>query len=203
MHLDTYFNIIDHDLATLCANRVEAGPGDVDFLTADVYAKNAAGVYEKIVSGTPFTEFLAGRGIRIIPIGKEDELNYANNFLTVGARQIVMVAGQSPELQSRLREEGVDVTWAYLQNLTRGYGAAHCMTQVVRRVPQVVARVSALERGLYLLGKLHLPLIDITEVVDGLSQSLQARQTIFAVGGELGVGVDERGVAFQHETSLL
>lgn len=136
MHLDTYFNIIDHDLATLCANRVEAGPGDVDFLTADVYAKNAAGVYEKIVSGTPFTEFLAGRGIRIIPIGKEDELNYANNFLTVGARQIVMVAGQSPELQSRLREEGVDVTWAYLQNLTRGYGAAHCMTQVVRRVPQ-------------------------------------------------------------------
>lgn len=30
----------------------------------------------------------------------------------------------------------MDVTWAYLDNLTRGYGAAHCMTQVVKRVPQ-------------------------------------------------------------------
>lgn len=136
MHLDTYFNIIDHDLVTMCANRVEAQPDDIDFLTADVYAKNTEGSFEKVVSGVPFTEFLTKRGIDIIPIKKTDELNYANNFLTVGARKIVMVVGQSLELQARLREHGVDVTWAYLDNLTRGYGAAHCMTQVVKRVPQ-------------------------------------------------------------------
>lgn len=136
MHLDTYFNIIDRDLVTLCANRVKAKPGDVDFLTVDVYAKNKAGRYEKISSGTPFTAFLADRGIDIIPIEKADELNYANNFLTVGVRKIVMVAGQSAELQSRLREHGVEVTWARLDNLMRGYGAAHCMTQVVRRTRQ-------------------------------------------------------------------
>lgn len=136
MHLDTYFNIIDRDLVTMCANRVEAEPGDIDFLTVDVYAKNTEGNFEKAVSGIPFTEFLAKRGIDIIPIEKADELNYANNFLTVGARKIVMVAGQSLELQAQLREHGVDVTWAYLDNLTRGYGAAHCMTQVVRRIPQ-------------------------------------------------------------------
>ena len=136
MHLDTYFNIIDHDLVTMCANRVEAQPDDIDFLTADIYAKNTEGSLEKVVSGVPFTEFLTKRGIDIIPIEKADELNYANNFLTVGARKIVMVAGQSLELQAQLREHGVDVTWAYLDNLTRGYGAAHCMTQVVRRIPQ-------------------------------------------------------------------
>ena len=136
MHLDTYFNIIDRDLVTMCANRVEAEPDDIDFLTADIYAKNTEGSFEKAVSGVPFTEFLTKRGIDIIPIEKADELNYANNFLTVGARKIVMVAGQSLELQARLREHGVDVTWAYLDNLTRGYGAAHCMTQVVKRVPQ-------------------------------------------------------------------
>ena len=55
---------------------------------------------------------------------------------TYFVREIVMVAGQSPELQTQLREHGVNVTWAYLDNLTRGYGAAHCMTQVVRRVAQ-------------------------------------------------------------------
>ena len=136
MHLDTYFNIIDRNLVTMCANRVEAEPGDIDFLTVDVYARNTEGNFEKAVSGIPFTEFLAKRGIDIIPIEKADELNYANNFLTVGARKIVMVAGQSLELQAQLREHGVDVTWAYLDNLTRGYGAAHCMTQVVRRIPQ-------------------------------------------------------------------
>lgn len=136
MHLDTYFNIIDKDLVTMCANRVEAAPGDIDFLTADIYAKDADGAYERVSSGIPFTDFLTNRGIDIIPIEKEDELNYANNFLTVGAREIVMVAGQSPELQAQLREHGVNVTWAYLDNLTRGYGAAHCMTQVVRRVAQ-------------------------------------------------------------------
>lgn len=136
MHLDTYFNIIDRDLVTMCANRVEAQPDDIDFLTADIYAKNTEGSFEKVASGVPFTEFLTKRGIDIIPIEKADELNYANNFLTVGARKIVMVAGQSLELQTQLREHGVDVTWAYLDNLTHGYGAAHCMTQVVRRVPQ-------------------------------------------------------------------
>lgn len=134
MHLDTYFNIIDRDLVTLCANRVNAKPGDVDFLTYDTYAKDVNGKYQKIVSGASFLDFLNDRGIDIIPIEKADELNFANNFLTVGKREIVMVAGQSLELQADLREHGVDVTWAHLDNLTRGYGAAHCMTQVVRRI---------------------------------------------------------------------
>lgn len=133
MHLDTYFNIIDRDLVTLCANRVNAEEGDSDFLTYDVYAKDSNGQYQQTETGS-FLDFLAKRGIEIIPIEKEDELNYANNFLAVGKREIVMVAGQSLALQKALREHNVDVTWAYLDNLTRGYGAAHCMTQVVRRV---------------------------------------------------------------------
>lgn len=135
MHLDTYFNIIDRDLVTLCANRVEAVPGDKDFLTVDIYVKDMSGGYAKVSSGIPFTEFLSERGIGIIPISRADELNYANNFLTVSARRIAMVEGQSSGLQSALAACGVDVTWVPLYNLTKGYGAAHCMTQVVRRVP--------------------------------------------------------------------
>lgn len=135
MHLDTYFNIIDKDLVTLCANRVNAEQGDIDFLTIDIYAKDGNGRYQKTQSGIPFVDFLTQRGIEIIPIEQEDELNYANNFLTIGARKIVMVAGQSLALQEDLRSHGVDVIWAHLENLTRGYGAAHCMTQVIRRTP--------------------------------------------------------------------
>ncbi len=148
MHLDTYFNIIDRDLVTLCANRVNAKAGDKDYLTVDVYAKNTFGQYEKTVTGLSFVDFLTARGISIIPIGHDDELNYANNFLTVKARKIAMVAGQSAELQSALAEHGVEVVWVPLDNLTRGYGAAHCMTQVIKRMasgdsPTAVGAVSA------------------------------------------------------------
>ena len=47
MHLDTYFNIIDRDLVTLCANRVNAEEGDMDFLTYDMYAKDSNGQYQQ------------------------------------------------------------------------------------------------------------------------------------------------------------
>ena len=67
----------------------------------------------------------------VIPISRPDELNYANNYLTIGPRRIMAVAGQSQELQQALAAHGVDVTWIPLPNLTRGYGAAHCMTQIL------------------------------------------------------------------------
>jgi arginine deiminase len=69
--------------------------------------------------------------MKIIPISRRDELTYANNFLTVAPRKIMAVAGQSVELQEAFKANYVDVTWVPLSNLTKGYGAAHCMTQIV------------------------------------------------------------------------
>ena len=43
------------------------------------------------------------------------------------------VAGQSETFQQRLAEAGVTVEWVPLENLIKGYGAAHCMTQVLKR----------------------------------------------------------------------
>lgn len=57
----------------------------------------------------------------------------AGNFLTVGSRRIIGVAGQSEALRTELKHRGVKVTWVGLDNLCKGYGAAHCMTQVLRR----------------------------------------------------------------------
>lgn len=64
------FNIIDRDLVTLCANRANAEEGDVDFLTYDMYAKDSNGQYQQTETGS-FLDFLAKRGIEIIPIEKE------------------------------------------------------------------------------------------------------------------------------------
>ena len=43
------------------------------------------------------------------------------------------VAGQSDELAKRFKDAGVTVEWIPLENLIKGYGAAHCMTQVLQR----------------------------------------------------------------------
>ena len=133
MHLDTYFNVIDEDLVTLCSNRFNAKEGDKDFLTVTIYVRKGEGNYEMLSTGQSFLEFLAQRGIEIIPIEPDDEDNFANNFICIEGREIVMVAGQSEKLQKQLEEKGVKVHWAPLHNLTCGYGAAHCMTQMIGR----------------------------------------------------------------------
>lgn len=132
MHLDTYFNIIDHDLMTLSENRYRAPRQDSQYLTADIYDRGSDGRYHKSASEVSFVDYLEKElKVTIIPISRQDELNYANNFLTIGRREIMAVDGQSEALRNALKENGVDVTWIPLKNLTKGYGAAHCMTQVL------------------------------------------------------------------------
>ena len=80
----------------------------------------------------PFVEFLKQRGFTIIPIKLEDELHYANNFLTIAPRHIMAVGNQSKELQDAFSKHGVKVEWIPLETLIKGYGAAHCMTQVIQ-----------------------------------------------------------------------
>ena len=133
MHLDTYFNIIDQDLCTLVESRYYAKKGDPEWVTVDLYTrKPGAKEYALTQKEIPFVEFLKKRGFEIIPIKPEDELHYANNFLTIAPRHIMAVGNQSEELQKALSENGVKVEWIPLETLIKGYGAAHCMTQVIR-----------------------------------------------------------------------
>ncbi len=134
MHLDTYFNIIDRDLCTMVRSRLEAQPDQPEYVTCDIYAR-AVGekTYQMIAEDAPFVDFLRTRGMQIIPIEQEDEMHYANNYLTIAPRHIMAVGGQSEAFQKRLRDAGVTVEWVPLESLIDGYGAAHCMTQVLRR----------------------------------------------------------------------
>ncbi|MBR3566500.1 MAG: hypothetical protein IKN91_09275 [Paludibacteraceae bacterium] len=134
MHLDTHFNIIDHDLCTMVSSRLNAKPGEPEFNTCDIYAR-APGEkpYNLIQKDVPFVEYMRSRGFQIIPIDFEDEMHYANNYLTIAPRHIMAVAGQSEAYQQRLKEAGVKVEWVPLESLIEGYGAAHCMTQVLKR----------------------------------------------------------------------
>lgn len=136
MHLDTYFNIIDKDLCTLVESRYLAKEGDPEWVTVDLYTRrNGEKEYVLTQKNIPFVEFLKAKGFTIIPIKPEDELHYANNFLTVAPRHIMAVGNQSRELQRAFAEHGVKVEWIPLETLIKGYGAAHCMTQVIKAEP--------------------------------------------------------------------
>ena len=89
--------------------------------------------YRLIEEDKSFVSYIRERGMEIIPIDEADELHYANNFLTIAPRHIMAVGGQSEALQERYRKAGVTVEWIQLESLIDGYGAAHCMTQVLQR----------------------------------------------------------------------
>ena len=140
MHLDTYFNIIDKDLCTLVESRYHAKEGDPEWVTVDLYTRGCGEKeYTLTQKEIPFVDFLKQRGFTIIPISLEDELHYANNFLTVAPRHIMAVGNQSQELQKAFDRHGVTVEWIPLETLIKGYGAAHCMTQVIKAEPAVMS----------------------------------------------------------------
>ena len=134
MHLDTHFNIIDSDLCTMVRSRLEANPGDPEYGTCDIWARQpGTQQYSLWKKDQPFVEYVRSRGYKIIPIDEDDEMHYANNFLTIGPRHIMAVGGQSEQLKQRFSDAGVNVEWIPLESLIDGYGAAHCMTQVLQR----------------------------------------------------------------------
>lgn len=134
MHLDTYFNIIDRDLCTMVSSRLQAKAGEPEYVSCDIWAR-AKGEkdYRLFQQDLAFVDYLTTRGFKIIPIDHADEMHYANNYLTIAPRHIMAVGGQSEALQRRFSEAGVKVEWIPLESLIDGYGAAHCMTQVLCR----------------------------------------------------------------------
>lgn len=134
MHLDTYFNIIDKNLCTMVARRKDAPVGDPYYISADVYVRaHGETNYRLAQEDVSFVELIRQRGFTIIPIEEEDELHYANNYLTIAPRHIMAVGDQSAAYQEALNAHGVTVEWIPLEQLICGYGAAHCMTQVMQR----------------------------------------------------------------------
>lgn len=132
MHLDTYFNIIDADLVTLSEERQTEDANSDLYLAADVYERTEQG-YELVKEDVSFTNLIHEMGMDVITITQKDQDHFANNYLTVAPRKIMAVANQSKEFQDILQNHGVEVVWIQLENLIKGYGAAHCMTQVLER----------------------------------------------------------------------
>ncbi len=142
MHLDTYFNIISPSLAVLVAERMDIRDATGKIIQParpdrrckiDVYELRD-GAYKPTSEDGDFQTFLEqDMGFRLIPVSNEDQLDYGINFLCVGPNRILGIDGVSAGYKAALRD--VRATWMDFGNLTGGYGAAHCCTQVLHRRP--------------------------------------------------------------------
>jgi arginine deiminase len=139
MHLDTFFNVINPTLAVLVESRVKSAnrvPDATMRLTVDVYERRAGGSYALAVRDGDFQDYVTRHlGITLISVPVDDQLRYGVNFLTLSANKIIAVDGVSQAYKDQLKRAGVDATWIDFRNMTGGYGAAHCVTQVLRRDP--------------------------------------------------------------------
>jgi len=136
MHLDTYFNIISPVLAVLVElrmNTLDKSATDAVQSKVDLYELEDDG-YKLKVADIEFQKFLEEEmGFKLIPVSRDNQISYGINFLTIAPNTILAIDGVSIEYKQALKEAGVDAIWMDFHNLTGGYGAAHCTTQVLLR----------------------------------------------------------------------
>lgn len=136
MHLDTHFNIIRSDLAVEVEDRF---PGKCEqknkCLKADTYTWTS-GRWQLTSRNVDFLTYIARAGFKVIPVSVADQEAYGINFLTTVSGKIIGVKGVSEGYQQALKKAGVnEQTWIKFDEMKLGFGAAHCTTQVLRRIP--------------------------------------------------------------------
>jgi N-dimethylarginine dimethylaminohydrolase len=74
-----------------------------------------------------FVHWLAGHGIRCIPVPYREAMRLGCNILSLGGRRVIS-ARESAGLNAMLRAEGLEVLDPALSLFTAGGGGPHCLT---------------------------------------------------------------------------
>lgn len=137
MHLDTYFNIIGPKLAVMVDLRMNF-PGNEPEIKGisskvDLYKLEKYG-YKLVIKDRDFQQYLEkDLGYEVIPVSRKDQNRYGINFLTIAPGETLAIEGVSDAYKEVLKKNGVHAVWMDFGELTKGYGAAHCTTQVLLR----------------------------------------------------------------------
>jgi len=133
MHLDTYFGMLDRDLALCLDTRLE---GDCEPAVKVYIPQGTPEAFTYVLARTVlFSRYLAEKGIRVIPLSKSEQAQFAANVLTIGPRKVIAARQAGEVIFQRLRDLGVEVYPVDFEALTGGYGGPHCASQVLLRSP--------------------------------------------------------------------
>lgn len=117
---------------------VRIEPFDEHFLHLDVLFCMAApglAVACHDVLDPGFLAWLAGHGIRTIPVPYRDAMGLGCNILSLGRDRVISARG-SRDLNAALRAEGLTVLDPELSLFTAGGGGPHCLTCPLSRVEE-------------------------------------------------------------------
>ncbi len=134
MHLDTYFAMLDRDLAACLDTRLsgELEPR-VDVYQPDGSPDSYSMVHTRSVL---FSAYLEEKGITVIPFTKSEQDNFAANGLLTGPRNLIGVSRAGKAFERRLQSLGVRTRMIQFDALTGGYGGPHCSSQVLLRAEE-------------------------------------------------------------------
>ncbi len=155
MHLDTYFNLVNENLAVTSVELAKKAKGSVYFADSGSAEKGET---------KSLLEYLTEKDIEVLPLSIAEQMSYSSNFLTLRENQILAVnssqvlkrllhekvfpeatrlaiehelsaeghRGMFPK-NDKTRQYGIESIMTNISELTGGYGGAHCMTASIRR----------------------------------------------------------------------
>lgn len=123
MHLDMFWVPLAPDLAL-------AG-GEIDNRTAVSLTSINGSVVREDLGG--FRALLRGRGVEVLEITPQEQIDYATNLLNFGNQTLLVALSKNERVIAALESRGFKVLRAELTKLVGGYGAAHCLTAPIVR----------------------------------------------------------------------
>ncbi len=131
MHLDTYFAVLDRDLAACVESRLD---GDEEPTVKIYQPQGSPADYTYVLTRTTlFSRYLREKGIHVIPLSKAEQRDFAANGLLLAPRRLIAVTRAGDAFVERLSAAGVNVQPMAFDALIGGYGGPHCSTQVLVR----------------------------------------------------------------------
>lgn len=125
MHLDTFSNPLDDTNITVCTS--EAEYRRVRFVST------SAGEIIVGDGNRNFLDHLEAVEDDIIPVSVDEQQSFGVNFLALDSKRIIVPRSINRSVNTAMRRHNKEVVTGNLDETTKGYGAAHCITGQLRR----------------------------------------------------------------------
>ena len=120
MHLDTFSNPIGTKQIAVCLK--EAKLRKIKLL------KRVGSRIKIIETKKTFLDYLFEDGQEIVSIPEEEQESFGCNFLSINNKDILVPLKTNKKTLEGLAQVGKKIHYAHLDESTKGFGAAHCMT---------------------------------------------------------------------------
>lgn len=120
MHLDTFSNPVGNKQIAVCLSEAK--------LRKIKLVKRVESKIKIIETDKSFLDYLFEDGQEIISIPEEEQQSFGCNFLSINNSDILVPLKTNKKTLDGLEQVGKKIHYAHLDESTKGFGAAHCMT---------------------------------------------------------------------------